>query len=100
MIYGKKDEIEEVVIADCMCGCGEAIQITHLKLSDELIGDDEYYLSLKTDKFYAQQTSIFKLIFHRIKLAILMLLGKEYRLNNIILTKEQFEEFKQKINKM
>ena len=54
----------------------------------------EYYLSILAGEFGSTQRGIFRTIGHRIKLAIKMLLGKEYRLTEILLTKQQFEEYK------
>lgn len=79
--YNKNDK---VIIISCDCGCDEEIHIK--KFIDEDM--EEYYLTLNTSKFYANQKGIFRLIGHRIKLAFKMLFGKEYRLTELVLDKD------------
>ena len=92
IFYNQKDEMN-VIIVDCDCGCNDMIKIT--AFDDE---SNEYYISIISSNFTNQQKGIFKRIGHRIKLAWLMLIGKEYKLNELILTKSDMEELNNRIN--
>lgn len=98
MIFEGKDKHTKVVIVNCNCGCDEAIQIK--KLVYDVNNDSEYYLSILAGEFGATQRGIFRTIGHRIKLAFKMLLGKEYRLTEIVMTKEELEEYKKVLGEL
>ena len=95
MIFKGEDKHTKVVVVNCNCGCDEAIQIK--KLTDD---DNEYYLSILAGEFGATQRGIFRTIGHRIKLAFKMLLGKEYRLTEIVMTKAELEEYKKVLGEL
>ena len=95
MIFKGEDKHTKVVVVNCNCGCDEAIQIK--KLADD---DNEYYLSILAGEFGATQRGIFGTIGHRIKLAFKMLLGKEYRLTEIVMTKAELEEYKKVLGEL
>ena len=95
MIFKGKDDYTKVVIINCNCGCDEAIQIK--KLCD---ADDEYYLSIIAGEFGSTQRGVFRTIGHRIKLAFKMLLGKEYLLTEIVMTNNEFEEYKKVLGEL
>lgn len=96
MVFSGNVKDTRVVIVNCNCGCDEAIQIKRFVFEDESI-NDEYYLSVLAGTFGERQRGIFKIIGHRLKLAVKMLLGKEYLLSEIVLSKDEFEELKNKL---
>ena len=101
MIFANKDNEIKMVVVNCNCGCNETIAIKKYVDSDNSDIDDEYYLSILASKFYeGQDRKIFKTILHRINLAWKMLLGKEYLLSEIVISKDEFEEFKDKIKEL
>lgn len=98
MIFEGKDKHTKVVIVNCNCGCDEAIQIK--KLVYDVKDDDEYYLSILAGEFGSTQRGIFRTIGHRIKLAWKMLRGKEYLLTEIVMTKEELDEYKKVLEEL
>ena len=93
MILSNIDKDIRLLIVNCNCGCDEEIHIK--KFIDPEIKDidEEYYLSIHTSKFYSKQGGIFRLIGHRIKLAFKMLFGKEYLLCDLVLNRNEIDEF-------
>lgn len=98
MVFKGEDKHTKVVIVNCNCGCDEAVQIK--KLVYDVNEDDEYYLSILAGEFGATQRGIFRTIGHRIKLAFKMLFGKEYLLTEIVMTKEELEEYKKALGEL
>ena len=92
MVFKGEDEHTKLVIVNCNCGCDEAIQVK--KLVYDVNDEDEYYLSVLTGEFSAMQRGIFRTIGHRLKMAWKILRGKEYLLAEIVMTKEEFAEYK------
>lgn len=99
MVFSNKDNEVKMVIVNCNCGCEEAISIKKYTYDDDC-QDDEYYLSVLACKYYSNQRGIFKTILHRLNLAWKMLIGKEYRLNEIVIKKSEFDEFKKKLKEL
>lgn len=98
MIFKGNDKHTKVVIVNCNCGCDEAIQIK--KLVYDVKDEDEYYLSILAGEFGSTQRGIFRTIGHRLKLAWKMLRGKEYLLTEIVMTKEELEEYKKVLGEL
>ena len=95
MILSNEDKDLKIIIANCNCGCDEAIQIK--KLDED---NSEYYLSILAGEFGSTQRGIFRTIGHRLKLALKMLAGKEYRLTEIVMTKEELDEYKKVLGEL
>ena len=98
MVFGGKDEHTKVVIVNCNCGCDEAIQIKKFKFDEQ--EEEKYYLSILAGEIGSTQRGIFRTIGHRLKLAWKMLLGKEYLLTEIVLTNNEFEEYKRVLEEL
>lgn len=82
MIYkGNKDKDKKSVIIECECST-HYIQLTKYDFEDSL------YVTFLEDKYYSEQKGIFKTIVTRIKLAWMMLRGKRYRTEEIIISKQ------------
>ena len=89
---GKDKEINQTVI-NIPCSCGtHSINITYF--NDE---DQDVYLSFFMDKFYLQD-GIFHTMLKRIKRAFLILCGKSYKLEEIVLPKEDLRALEQEIH--
>lgn len=99
MVFANKDNEIKMVLVNCNCGCDETIVIKkYINDDDTNTDNDEYYLSILSGKFASgQDRKLFKTIAHRIKLAWKMLLGKDYLLSEIVISKTEFDEFKKKI---
>lgn len=92
MILANGNKDTKIIKINCDCGCDEEIQIK--KFNDDEIKPEEmeYYMSIHTSKFYSEQKGIFRLIGHRIKLAIKMLFGKEYLLTDVVLKENDIND--------
>lgn len=89
---GKDREIDQTVI-NIPCSCGtHSINITYF--DDE---NQEVYLSFFVDRFYLQD-GIFRTVLRRIKRAFLILCGKSYRFEEIVLSKEDLKTLEQEIH--
>lgn len=55
--------------------------------------DDIYYISIWTPEFYARQGSFFSRWLERVKLALTALLGKEYCLQELVVSQPKMETF-------
>ena len=75
----------------------DTIQLKQLIYDDIELQEPVYYMSILVGFFNAKRTGILKTIWHRIKLACLMLMGKEYRLSEIVLKKQDLDKLKQKL---
>ena len=73
----------------CKCGCGDAFQVIFR------VDDDEEYaiISTLTPGFYAHQTGFLDRMKRRVQAAWYMLMGKEYYLHEVVLSKKQWNEF-------
>lgn len=91
MVLSNENKDTKLVIVNCDCGCDDAIQLKKLKFDS--VDEPEYYLSILTSQFYSKQSSLLKLIKQRLVSAWKMLTGKEYRLCEIILTKQDLDDF-------
>ena len=80
----------------CNCGCGSGLQIIFRIDNDK----DYAYITTLTSNFYAGQRGIWEMIWHRIKAAWFMLCGKEYYLHDVVLSKEQWNEFVKTVNEV
>jgi len=95
LITNNRDDTE-VLMVKCECGC-KGLEITAFDWED---GNKDYSISMFANSFSEEQKGIFSELINRIKLAFLMLRGKKYRFNEICLTEEMFNEFKEKINEL
>ncbi len=80
----------------CYCGCGNGFQIIFRLKEDE----DFAYMGTLTSGFYAEQRGIWRTISNRIKAAWFMLRGKEYHLHDVVLSKDQWNEFVKAANEV
>jgi hypothetical protein len=78
------------IFTSCSCGCSVLGVIKY--------DSNEYAIEYLKSSFDTEQMSIISKIAKRIKNAFYTLIGKEYYLFDIVLTKEEFEDFKSQIN--
>lgn len=93
MFLKEKDEKnnQNVIHIPCSCGC-HSINISYFDDDAE-----EVFLSFFVDSFY-NQDGILKTICKRVKRAFLILLGKSYRYEDIILSQDDLKQLGQEIN--
>jgi hypothetical protein len=72
------------------CNC----RTEHLEFNWFDDDDQELLISHFIDSFYAEQNGIFNIIWTRIKNAWMMLRGKQFFAFEILINKEQLQEFK------
>lgn len=60
--------------------------------------DDEYIITLYADCFDAEQKKAYQVIWDRVRAAWFMLRGKQFRMFELCLSKDKFEDFKKEIN--
>lgn len=93
MFFKGKDEKTNQIIINIPCSCGcHSVNISYF--DDEM---DDIFLSFFVDNFY-NQDGIFKTIYKRIKKAFLILCGKSYRFEEIVLSKEDLEKLEQEFH--
>ena len=90
MIFVNEDKDTSVIIANCDCGCDEAIHFKRYKIDTNTPPD--YYITLSESMFYSKQDGIFKLIWNRLKRAWRALRGKEYLLCDVCITEEDIDK--------
>ncbi|HIR05124.1 MAG TPA: hypothetical protein IAB28_04070 [Candidatus Copromonas faecavium] len=81
------------LIATCSCGCEESI---HLKIVPD---DDSFcFLSYMIGNFYRDQGGVFSSVKIKLKKIMAILFNKDYYYSEVIMTKEDFSQFKEFIN--
>ena len=82
------------LIATCNCGCEDSV---HIKV--ENISDDYFaFVSYMNGNFYTDQNSCFTTLKNKIKKIWSIIRNKDYYYSDIVLTKKEFEDFKQFLN--
>lgn len=82
---------DDELIISCKCGCDEGI---HFKI--ENYEDSDYaFLSYTNGNFYTQQIPSFE----KLKKIWAIIRNKDFYYSDIVLTKDDFNEFKEWINK-
>ena len=82
---------DDELIISCKCGCDEGI---HLKIHD--CGDGEYaFLTYTNGNFYTQQRPFFE----KLKKIWAIIRNKDFYYSDIVLTKDDFNEFKEWVNR-
>ena len=94
-LKGKNKKTDETIInIPCSCGC-HSIVISYF--DDEC---DVVYLSFFVDSFYRSQDSFLKIVWSRIKKAFLILCGKSYRYETMILSQDDLKKLEQEFHKI
>ena len=82
-----KDVTKKEIIVQCACN-------THMFRISSFSDDKIYYINIWSANFYNKQKQPLHLrIWHRLKLIWFAISGKEYRLEDFVLTKEDMDAF-------
>lgn len=90
MAVFKNFEDDELIVS-CKCGCDDGI---HFKIQDDEDGDYAF-LTFTNGNFYSQQGSFF----NKLRKIWAIIRNKDFYYSDITLTKDEFEEFKEWINR-
>ena len=93
-VFYNKDKTELVVT--CKCSCGDAV---HIVVDKE---DNDYYciISYMNGNFYKDQGGAFATFKEKCKKIWAIIMNKDYYYSEVIITKEEFETFKEYINRV
>ena len=92
-VFYNKDKTELIVA--CRCGCDDA---AHIKIDKN---DHDFYclVSYMNGNFYKEQYGMFGTLKQKLKKILAIIRNKDYCYSEIIMDKEEFETFKEYINK-
>jgi hypothetical protein len=85
---------EKTMILPCEAGC-EILKLSKYDLDND---PEPYVLEVYFSAFYEKQNNLFTLLWQRIKGACFMLMGKEFFLYDLVISKEKFKEFSEFVN--
>lgn len=88
-------EDKKDLIVTCKCGCGAV----HLTIDHEDDEDDYAYQCFMSNDFYAEQYSVFGKFTCKLKKIWKIIRNKDYYYADVVMNKEDFEQFKEYINK-
>lgn len=88
----KSKDNKELIIS-CKCGCDEGV---HIKIDDSC-GDYAYQV-FTNGNFYKEQYGMFGVLKEKLKKILAIIRNKDYYYSDIIMSKEDFNEFKDWIN--
>lgn len=83
------------LIVTCKCGCDEGV---HLTISHEDDEDDYAYQCFTNGNFYKDQYGMLGTLNNKIKKIWAIIRNKDYYYSDIVMNKEDFEQFKKWIN--
>lgn len=84
------------MIVTCRCGCCEA---AHIKINHDEY-DDYAIWTYMNGNFYKEQYGAFRVLREKLKKIWAIIRNKDYYYSDVIMNKEQFEQFKEFINKV
>lgn len=90
-------EDKKELIATCHCGCDEGIRVA---VYQEDFDKDSYaFVTYLKGHFYSEQDrTLLKVLFWKLKKIWKILIGKDFYYSEIIMNKDEYEEFKRYIN--
>lgn len=94
-VFINKSKNTDEIIVTCMCRCDDGIHISIVK------DDYDYYsvLSYINSNYYRDQdANVLRIIANKIKKIWTILRGKDYYYSEILMNKEDFEQFREYIN--
>ncbi len=92
-VFKTTDETE--LIVSCNCGCENGI---HLRIDK----DDEKWYTIMTytnGNFYRDQTNVFHTFKNKLKKIWAIIRNKDYYYSDVIMSKDEYQEFKAYLNK-
>ena len=87
-------EDKKDLIVTCKCGCG-AVHLTVCHEDDE---EDFAYQCFMSNDFYAEQYGVFGKFVCKLKKIWKIIRNKDYYYADVIMSKEDFEQFKKYVN--
>ena len=95
-VFKTKDEKELVVT--CKCGCCDGF---HMVIDDDDKDAGIYtFMSYINGNFYSEQKNgVFSVIGRKLKKILAIICNKDYYYSEIVMSKADFEEFKEWVNK-
>lgn len=90
-VLRSKDNKE--LIVTCKCGCEDGIHIKIVEDSDEFS-----YLTYTNGNFYREQYGVFGTLKNKMNKILAIIRNKDHYYSDIILTKEDFAQFKEYVN--
>ena len=88
-------EDKKDLIVTCKCGCGEAAHLT----IEHKNGEDYYaYQCFMNGNFYREQCGMFGTLKNKIKKIWAVIRNKDYYYSDVVMNKEDFEQFKKYVN--
>ena len=82
---------DDELIVSCKCGCDEGI---HFKIENYEDGDYAF-LTFTHGNFYTQQRPFFE----KLKKILAIIRNKDFYYSDVVMTKDDFKEFKEWINR-
>lgn len=88
-----KSKDNKELIVSCSCGCDEGVRI-------KIEQDDEYYAyqSFTNGNFFKEQHGIYGVLKEKIKKIWAIIRNKDFYYSDIVMNKEDFQEFKEWVN--
>lgn len=93
MVFYNEDKDEKKIFVECSCRT-HGFEVSRFK------DDDTVYLSLYTSNFYFKQDKFFARLWKKVKNIFSIIRGKEYRLDETVLTLEEVDGFIKALEKM
>lgn len=87
-------EDKKDLIVNCKCGCGAV----HLTIDHEDEEDDYAYQCFMKSNFYDEQYGMFGRLICKLKKIWKIIRNKDYYYSDVVMNKEDFEQFKKWIN--
>lgn len=84
-----KSKNNKEMIVSCMCGCDEGI---HLKIDNSL--GDYCYMTYTNGNFYKEQGGLK----NKLRKILAIIKNKDFYYSDVVMSKEDFEEYKEWIN--
>lgn len=90
-----KNKDGKELYVDCCCGCDEGIRF----MIDKDDWDYYFFMSYTNGKFYVEQGNImWGALYKKLRKILAIIRNKDYYYSEIVMTKAEFEEFREYIN--
>ncbi len=96
VLTGETKDTRELIMS-CQCGCDEGIRI-RINKDDEL--DDYAFVTYQNGNWYREQSGSFKTLTEKIKKIWRIIRNKDFYYSEIIMSKEDFNKFKEYVDKV
>ena len=100
MIYESTDKNIKDMLVTCNCGCQEGMEFRFVKEKYDDINNTDYFIELCTSEWGSEQDHGIRRLKFVIQKIWKIIRGKDFYYSEIMLTPEQWKEFKAKINEV